>query len=57
MVQVVSPAAHGSGAWHRATATYSPATGMRLHVDGAQVGSAVWVLNATRAHQAWAVDT
>jgi signal peptidase I len=34
-----SPAAYNDGAWHLATATFSPGTGMRLYVDGAQVAS------------------
>ncbi len=39
-VTVTSPAAYNDGAWHLVTATYSPATGMRLYVNGALVGSA-----------------
>jgi hypothetical protein len=39
---VTSPAAYNNGAWHLATATFSAGTGMRLYVDGAQVGSTVW---------------
>jgi signal peptidase I len=38
---VISPAAYNNGAWHLATGTYSPATGMTLYVDGAQVGTTV----------------
>jgi hypothetical protein len=32
-----SSKAYNDGAWHLATATFSPGTGMRLYVDGAQV--------------------
>jgi signal peptidase I len=34
-----SPAAYNDGAWHLATGTFSPGTGLRLYVDGALVGS------------------
>ena len=37
---VTSPGAYDDGAWHLVTATFSPATGMRLYVDGALVGTA-----------------
>jgi signal peptidase I len=43
---VTSPAAYNNGAWHLATGTYSPATGMKLYVDGGQVGSTVMVPSA-----------
>ena len=36
---VASPRAYNDGAWHLASATYSPGTGMRLYVDGALVAS------------------
>ena len=39
-VTVTSPAAYNDGGWHLMTATFSPATGIRLYVDGALVGSA-----------------
>jgi signal peptidase I len=35
----VSPGAYNNGAWHLATASFSPSTGMRLYVDGALVGT------------------
>jgi signal peptidase I len=37
---VTSPGAYDDGDWHLVTATFSPATGMRLYVDGALVGTA-----------------
>jgi signal peptidase I len=39
-ITVTSPAAYNDGNWHLVTATYSPATGMRLYADGVLVGSA-----------------
>jgi hypothetical protein len=45
-----SPAAYNDGRWHLATATFSPATGMNLYVDGALAAQ-----NATVTH-AWAYD-
>jgi hypothetical protein len=36
---VVSPAAYNDGAWHLATGTFSPSTGLSLYVDGALVGT------------------
>jgi signal peptidase I len=37
-VTVNSTKAYNDGAWHLATATFSPETGMRLYVDGGLVG-------------------
>jgi hypothetical protein len=36
---VSSPGAYNNGAWHLATATFSPSTGMKLYVDGGLVAS------------------
>jgi hypothetical protein len=38
-VTVTSPKSYNDGAWHLATATFSPGTGLRLYVDGVVVGS------------------
>lgn len=37
--RVTSPGSYRDGAWHYAVGTMSPADGMRLYVDGQQVGS------------------
>jgi signal peptidase I len=42
---IASPAAYNDGRWHLATATFSPATGMSLYVDGALAASST-VTNA-----------
>jgi signal peptidase I len=36
---VSSPGTYNNGAWHLATATFSPSTGMKLYVDGGLVAS------------------
>jgi hypothetical protein len=36
---VTSPSAYNNGAWHLATATFSPGTGMALYVDGVLIGT------------------
>lgn len=36
---IASPTAYNDGAWHLATATFSPTTGMAFYVDGALVGT------------------
>ncbi|MCU1616073.1 MAG: hypothetical protein JWO98_3613, partial [Frankiales bacterium] len=34
-----TPAAYNDGAWHLATGTFSPGTGLRFYVDGVLIGS------------------
>lgn len=36
---VSTPAAYNDGAWHLATGTFSPGTGLRFYVDGVLIGS------------------
>jgi hypothetical protein len=43
MCTVSSPGTYNNGAWHLATATFSPGTGMNLYVDGGLVGSSTGV--------------
>jgi hypothetical protein len=52
---VVSPATYNNGAWHLATGTYSPATGMKLYVDGAQVGAALGPPSAEAYNGYWRI--
>jgi signal peptidase I len=52
---VISPATYNNGAWHLATGTYSPATGMKLYVDGAQVGTPVMPPNAEAYDGYWRI--
>jgi len=52
--EVVSSASYNDGAWHHAVATLS-ANGMRLYVDGAQVGSDTSVTSAQSYTGYWRV--
>ena len=36
---MTTPSAHNDGAWHLATGTFSPGTGLAFYVDGALVGT------------------
>lgn len=38
-VKITSAGAYNDGAWHQAIGTFSPATGMRLYLDGQLVGA------------------
>ncbi|MCU1607056.1 MAG: C-terminal target protein [Modestobacter sp.] len=52
---VNSSSSYNNGAWHLATATFSAATGMRLYVDGALVGSSTATTLAENTTGYWRI--
>jgi hypothetical protein len=52
---ITSPKRYNDGNWHQMTITFSPTTGMRLYVDGAQVASRPQVTAAEVFQGYWRV--
>jgi hypothetical protein len=52
---ITSPAAYNDGAWHLATATFSPGTGMAFYVDGTLVGTSTATTAAENTTGYWRI--